>query len=239
MADDILITGATGGIGRCLFERIRAKHDGRIIAVGQTHEKLDLLGEGVVTLAMDLSNPAELGKLRESLREFNIGYFFQLHGSGNPSDSIFSFFEEQANSLLEVNLFSVIHILDMVLPGMIRRRFGRIVLMSTASARHGGGKDSFAYGLSKVGVDYLVTHVAKHYASDGVLANAVAPGFIATGFHERRMNKSLNDIDKRGKSVRVGYPGSPEDVAQIMDILALNNNFVTGQIVTVDGGDFL
>lgn len=239
MAKDILITGATGGIGLCLLERIRGKHDGRIIAVGQTQEKLDLLGNGIVTLAMDLSNPVEIDNLEKVLRNFNVGYFFQLHGHGNPSDLISSFAEAQANKILEVNLFSAIRILDIVLPGMAARHFGRIVLTSTASATHGGGKDSFTYGLSKAGVEYLVKHVAKHYASDGILANAVAPGFISTGFHQRRMNKSCDEVDKRGRSVRVGYPGSPEDVARIMDTLAFNNNFITGQIVTIDGGDFL
>lgn len=239
MVKDILITGATGGIGRCLLERIRNTHDGKIIAVGQTREKLNLLGQDIVTLAMDLGNPADIANLEEVLGNFNVGYFFQLHGYGTPSDLISSFSGEQSNQILEVNLFSAIRILDIVLPAMASRQFGRIVLTSTASAMHGGGKDSFTYGLSKSGVEYLVKHVAKHYASDGILANAVAPGFISTGFHERRMNKSSDEVDKRGKSVRVGYPGSPEDVAQIMDTLAFNNNFITGQIVTVDGGDFL
>lgn len=239
MAADILITGATGGIGRCFFERIREKYEGRIIALGQSQEKLNRLGEDVVTLVADLSSPAGIGNLRGHLGEFNIGYFFQLHGNGYPNDSIFSFSEEQASSLLEVNLFSIIRILDMLLPGMIQRHFGRIVLTSTASASHGGGKDSFSYGLSKSGVEYLVKHIAKHYAPDGVLINAVAPGFIPTGFHEQRMNRSPDDIEKRGKSVRVGHPGSPDDVAGMMMSLAWSNDFVTGQIVTIDGGDFL
>lgn len=239
MAADILITGATGGIGRCLFERIREKHEGRIIALGHSRKKLDQLGGGVVSRVADLNDPAEIGKLRGFLEEFNIGYFFQLHGSGSSADSIFSFSEESASRLLEVNLFSIIRILDVLLPGMMQRHFGRIVLTSTASATHGGGKDSFSYGLSKAGVEYLVKHVAKHYAADGVLVNAVAPGFISTGFHQQQMNKSPDDIEKRGKSVRVGYPGSPEDVAEMMMSLAWNNCFVTGQVVTVDGGDFL
>lgn len=239
MADDILITGATGGIGFCLFERIRKKYGGRIIAVGQTQEKLGSLCNEAVTLAVDFGNPAEISKLREALQDFNIGYFFQLHGHGVSSDCISPFSEEQTNKILEVNLFSAIKILDIVLPGMITRCFGRIVLTSTASAVHGGGKDSFAYGLSKAGIEYLVKHVAKHYASNGVLANGVSPGFISTGFHEHRMGKGADYIDKRGKSVRVGYPGSPEDIARIMDMLAFDNNFVTGQIVAVDGGDFL
>jgi len=238
-AADILITGATGGIGRCLFERIRERHDGRIIALGQSQEKLERLGDGVVTRGVDLSNPAEMGELSAFLGEFDIGYFFQLHGNGNPGDTVFNFSEESASRLLEVNLFSNIRILEMLLPGMMHRRFGRIVLTSTASAIHGGGKDSFSYGLSKAGVEYLVKHVAKHYAADGVLANAVAPGFISTGFHEQRMNKSADDVENRGKSVRVGHPGSPEDVAALMMSLAWNNSFVTGQVVTVDGGDFL
>jgi NAD(P)-dependent dehydrogenase (short-subunit alcohol dehydrogenase family) len=239
MAADILITGATGGIGRCLFDHIRNRHEGRIVALGQSQDKLKRLGEDFVTRVVDLSHPAEIASLSEFFKEFDIGYFFQLHGSGNPGDTVFSFSEEPASRLLEVNLFSTIRILEMLLPGMIRRRFGRIVLTSTASAIHGGGKDSFSYGLSKAGVEYLVRHVAKHYAADGVLANAVAPGFISTGFHEKRMNKSAGDVEKRGKSVRVGHPGSPEDVASLMMSLAWDNNFVTGQVVTVDGGDFL
>lgn len=239
MAADILITGATGGIGRCLFEHIRDKHEGRIIALGQSPEKLERLGDGVVTRVTDLSEPAEISSLSEFLGKFDIGYFFQLHGNANPADRIFGFSDESASQLLEVNLFSIIRILEMLLPGMERRRFGRIVLTSTASAVHGGGRDSFTYGLSKAGVEYLVKHVAKHYAADGVLANAVAPGFISTGFHEQRMNKNADDVEKRGKSVRVGYSGRPEDVAALMMSLAWNNNFVTGQIVTVDGGDFL
>lgn len=239
MADDILISGATGGIGRCLVQRIGGKSGGRIIALGQSREKLDLLGDGVITLGLDLSNPEEISKLQKFLQAFNVGYYFHLHGNGDPSDSIFAFSEECSGKLLEVNLLSIIRILDIVLPGMMQRRFGRIVLTSTASATHGGGKNSFVYGLSKSGIEYLVKHIAKHYASNGVLVNGVAPGFIATGFHEQRMKKSQGEIDQRGKSVRVGQAGSPDDVAKVMELLAFANNFVTGQIVTIDGGDFL
>lgn len=239
MVHDILVTGASGGIGRCLVEEIRKNHSGKILALGQSRESLARLGEGVVTLAMDLGDPAKFDSLREALRQFNVGYFFQLHGSGNPADSISSFSGGRADELLEVNLFSVIRVLEILLPEMARAHFGRIVLTSTASASHGGGKDSFSYGLSKAGIDYLVRHVAKHYASSGILANAVAPGFITTGFHENRMKKSAEEVHSRGRSVRVGHPGTPEDVARMMACLAWGNNFVTGQIITMDGGDFL
>ncbi len=238
MSPDILVTGASGGIGKALLKALRARGEGRIIAVcrdrtGRAARDADL------ALAVDFETSRGWSQLARAIQSHQIGYFFQLHGDAVPGDTLAPHFPARMQRLMTVNLESVVRVLDLLLPGMAKRRFGRIVLCSTASAAHGGGADSFAYGLSKAGIEYAVRHLARHYSGSGIIANAVAPGFIDTGFHGKRLRRKAADLRRRAQRIPVGRAGRAEDVAAAMLNLAFENSFVAGQVLAVDGGDFV
>ncbi len=117
---------------------------------------------------------------------------------------------------------------------------GRIILTSTASARHGGGKTSLAYGVAKAGIECLTKGLAREGAPYEILVNAVAPGFIDTRFHTKTMGRNTADLKKRADLVPLKRAGKPVDVAQmVVFLLSSAGDFITGECICVSGGDWL
>jgi 3-oxoacyl-[acyl-carrier protein] reductase len=117
---------------------------------------------------------------------------------------------------------------------------GRILLSSTASARHGGGKNSMAYGVAKAGIECLTKGLAREGAPHGVLVNAIAPGFIESSFHTKRMRRQEEELKRRAAQVPLGRAGKPEEVARlILFLLSDGGDYMTGECLAVSGGDWL
>jgi 3-oxoacyl-[acyl-carrier protein] reductase len=117
---------------------------------------------------------------------------------------------------------------------------GRIVLTSTASASHGGGSSSLAYGVAKAGIECITRRLARDCAARKILVNAIAPGFILTKFHTERMGRSREELAAREKLIPLGRAGTPGEVAAtILFLLSDGAGYITGQVIPVSGGDFL
>ena len=117
---------------------------------------------------------------------------------------------------------------------------GKIILTSTASASHGGGKTSLAYGVAKSGIECLTKGLAKDCAQYKILVNALAPGFIMSKAHIESFKRTPEDLAKRAQMVPLKRAGTPQDVASmVMYLLSPHGNFVTGQILAISGGDFI
>ncbi len=122
----------------------------------------------------------------------------------------------------------------------LKAKGGRIILTSTASARHGGGKDSMAYGVAKAGIECLTKGLAREGAAHGVLVNAIAPGFIESQFHTRRMRRGKEELKKRAALVPLKRAGKPEEVAHlVLFLLSSGGGYMTGESLAVSGGDWL
>jgi len=117
---------------------------------------------------------------------------------------------------------------------------GRIILTSTASARHGGGRTSLAYGVAKAVIECLTKGLAREGAPYKIHVNAVAPGFIDTKFHTKTMGRNTADLKKRADLVPLKRAGKPVDVAQmVVFLLSSAGDFITGECICVSGGDWL
>lgn len=137
--------------------------------------------------------------------------------------------EADFDHTLEVNLKSAFLCTQAVLPGMRARRWGRIVNVSSIGARIGAGSVSIAYAAAKAGVEGLTRGYALRLASEGVTANAVAPGLVDT-----EMGRPLIDAGVAAR-IPVGRPGTGEEIAEAV-LLLIGNAYMTGQTVAVNGG---
>lgn len=117
---------------------------------------------------------------------------------------------------------------------------GRILFVSTASVRRGGGSATIGYGMAKAALECATKRLARDLAADRILVNAIAPGFFDTRFNRKRKKLSDEDIAKRIEMIPLRRGGKKEEIAScVLYMLSEGAGFITGQIITMDGGDFL
>lgn len=117
---------------------------------------------------------------------------------------------------------------------------GRILFISTASVKRGGGSTTIGYGMAKSALECAMKRLARDLAADGILVNAIAPGFFDTRFNRERKKLSDQDVKDRIEMIPLKRGGKKEEIAScVLYMLSEGAGFITGQIITVDGGDFL
>nr|WP_172120780.1 SDR family oxidoreductase [Actinomyces faecalis] len=141
--------------------------------------------------------------------------------------------DEAWQATLETNLTGSFTVVRALLPGMLRRRRGRIILVSSVIAAR-GGTGLAAYGASKGGIEGLTRSLAREVASRGVTVNAVAPGFVST---EMTAGMSRPARESYLGQIPMGRLGQVDEVAAVVRFLASRQaSYVTGAVVPVDGG---
>lgn len=147
--------------------------------------------------------------------------------------------EEDWDRDLAVNLKAPFFLAQAAMREM-RGAGGRIVLTGTASARHGGGPTSVAYGAAKAGIEFLAKALARVGAPDGILVNAVCPGFIDTPFHAERARRTPEELAGRAQQIPLRRAGTPAEVAALVLFLVSDEaSYITGECISVSGGDWL
>ena len=232
-----LITGASGGIGSEIAQSLHLK--GATVTLSGTREQaLDALasklGERVHVVVGDLSSVKDaqylLDATNNSMGEINI----LVNNAGITKDKLaMRMTDEDWQLVLEVNLGAVFRLSRGCLRSMIKRRWGRIVnITSVVGASGNSGQANYA--AAKAGTTGMTKAIAAEVASRGITVNCVAPGYIVTP-----MTDSLDNSQKESllTMIPVGRLGKPKDVAACVSFLASDEAaYVTGQTLHVNGG---
>ena len=233
----VLITGASGGIGSEIAESLHLK--GATVTLSGTRERaLDALasklGERVHVVVGDLSSVKDsqylLDATNNSMGEINI----LVNNAGITKDKLaMRMTDEDWQLVLEVNLGAVFRLSRGCLRSMIKRRWGRIVnITSVVGASGNSGQANYA--AAKAGTTGMTKAIAAEVASRGITVNCVAPGYIVTP-----MTDSLDNSQKESllTMIPIGRLGKPKDVAACVSFLASDEAaYVTGQTLHVNGG---
>ena len=143
--------------------------------------------------------------------------------------------EDLWNRVLATNLTSAFLCAKYCIPGMKSLDGGRIVNISSISARSGGGPGAAHYAVSKAGLESLTRALAKELAPFNITANAVAPGIIYTPIHERF--NTPESLERLRQMIPLARIGSPAEVASVVSFLASSDaSYITGEVIAVNGG---
>jgi 3-oxoacyl-[acyl-carrier protein] reductase len=232
-----LVTGASGGIGGAIARALHAQ--GAVVMLAGTRaaalEALaSELGDRAHVLTADLSRPDEAERLiRESEAALG-GLDILVNNAGVTRDGLaMRMKDEDWQAVLDVNLSAGFRLMRAALRGMLRRRHGRIVSI-TSLVGVAGNPGQANYAASKAGMIGMTKSIAAEVATRGITVNCVAPGFITTAMTDRL----TDDQRARGTAaIPMERFGTPEEVAGAVVYLAsAEAAYVTGQTVHVNGG---
>lgn len=232
-----LVTGASGGIGGAIAKALAAQ-GARVALSGTRVEALeaaakDIAGDPII-LPCNLSDAAAtaalVGQAEEALGSLDI----LVSNAGLTRDGLLMRMkDEDWEQVLNVNLGAYFRLARAAMRGMMKRRHGRIIGITSVVGTTGNPGQT-NYAASKAGMQGFTKALAQEVASRNITVNCVAPGFIATA-----MTEDLSDVQKEAllKSIPAGRLGSGEDVAAAVAYLASDESaYVTGQTLHVNGG---
>jgi 3-oxoacyl-[acyl-carrier protein] reductase len=233
--------GSAHGIGFATA-RLLGRLGARISITSTTeriHERAVEL-DGAFAYVADLTDPAQSSALVAAAREAqgpidvlvnNAG--MAQTGSDDSGGSFATLAPEVLQRQLEITLKTAFNMTQAVLPEMVARRYGRVVMVSSVTGPLVTAPGSAAYAAAKGALDGLMRTISIEHGRDGITVNSVLPGWIAT-------SSSEPDELESGRHTPVGRAGTPEEVASAIGFLCTGEaSYVTGQTLVVDGGNII
>jgi 3-oxoacyl-[acyl-carrier protein] reductase len=241
LADKVaVVTGAGRGIGRAVALAY-AKMGADVVCVSRTEEnsakvatEVEALGRKTWPLAVDVSNTVAVDAAAKKILESAGRVDILVNNAGVTRDNLLMrMSEEEWDTVIDTNLKGAFNFTKAFSRPFIRQRSGRIINIASVIGLIGNAGQS-NYAASKAALIGFTKSIAKELAPRGITVNAIAPGFIETD-----MTAALDD-KVRGE-ILAGVPlkrfGSPDDIAHAAVFLAMEpSGYITGQVLTVDGG---
>jgi 3-oxoacyl-[acyl-carrier protein] reductase len=231
------VTGSTRGIGLAIAKALH-EAGARVAVAGRDAARAqDVaagLGAGTVGVACEVSDAAQVGDAIAAAEQALGPIDILVNNAGLTRDNILlRLSEADWDAVLDANLKGAFLTMRAVTKGMMKRRSGRIINISSVVGII-GNKGQANYAASKAGLIGLTKSAAREYASRGILINCIAPGFIETD-----MTAALPEDARKVllEEIALGRLGAPADIANAVLFLASDlASYVTGQVLVVDGG---
>ena len=234
---NVLVTGSTRGIGRAIAETL-AKAGARVAVVGRDLQKAQeaatAIGNGSQGFACDVTDTSAVTKLVSDVEAAFGSIDVLVNNAGITRDNlVMRLKDDDWDAVINANLRGAFAAIRAVSRGMMKRRGGRIINISSIIGII-GNKGQANYAASKAGLIALTKSVAKELGSRNILVNAVAPGFIETEMTAAMTPEAREGL---GKQIALERLGTPQDVAATVAFLASDlSSYITGQVLVVDGG---
>ena len=235
-----LITGASGGIGKELA-RVLVEYDAEVCISGRNVEELnelkESLGDKCHIAPCDLSNKNEISELVSKSEEVLGQIDILVNNAGITKDNIFLRMSDQEwEDVLNINLNSTFNILKLITKGMVKRKYGRIINISSVVGATGGA-GQVNYAASKAGLIGLTKSLSQELATRNITVNCIAPGFIETPMTEKLDD---NRKDRIISSIPANRIGTPKDLSSAVIFLASQeSSYITGQTIHINGGLYM
>ena len=233
----ILITGASRGIGKDIA--LKSKEKGyKVLGTSTTNEGVELINEnGIQGLQLNLNKQESIESFINILIQEHADIDVLVNNAGITKDNIvLRMTEDEWMDVLNVNLNGAFKISKIVLKFMLKKRWGRILNITSTSAST-GNRGQANYAAAKAGIEAFSKSLAKEVGSRGITVNAIAPGYIQTDMTEVINEKVKEEILSQIPLARFG---KPKEISQLVDFLISDEaSYITGQTIHVNGGLFM
>ena len=235
----ILITGATGGIGKALVKKF-ASLEGSVLATGTKTEKLEALKKefsNINILKFDISDHSKIEEFVENVSSQLSGLDVLVNNAGINVDNLsLRMKDEEWKKVIEVNLGSTFFLCKYAIKKMLKNKYGRIVNI-TSVVGHTGNLGQANYAASKAGINGMSKSLAIEYAKKNITINCVSPGFI-----QSKMTDNIVESIKAVLTSRIPMAklGTGEDVSNTVAFLSSDAaSYITGETIHVNGGMYM
>lgn len=239
ISKNALITGATGGIGEAIARRLGSLGYSLALIYGTNHVKAKALKDElekttfVKTYSCDFNDLEDMNRMMDVvMRDFG-SFQVVIHGAGISYRSMFHETEDEIfEKMMNINIKPLFYITKRVVPDMIEKCQGDIISISSIWGSRAASME-VTYAMTKGALEQFTRGLASELSHMNIRVNAIAPGGIDTAI--------LNNLSKEEKEVFIeDIPfkrlGTPIEIADLIEFLILKGKYITGQVLTIDGG---
>ena len=236
---NIIITGATGGIGGSLVKKFISL-EGNVLATGTNIEKLDLLKKdfpNVNVIKFDISNHSKIEEFIDNASSQLTGLDILVNNAGTNIDNLsLRMKDEEWKKVIDINLTSTFLMSKFAIKKMLKNKSGKIVNI-TSVVGHTGNLGQANYTASKAGIVAMSKSLAIEYAKKNINVNCISPGFIKTAMTDKIDEKFKETIITKIPSARLG---EPDDIANAVCFLCSDqSSYINGETLHVNGGMYM
>ena len=227
----VIVTGGNRGIGKGIVLSL-LDQGYLVLATSRNSKKFDMSHQNLEVANLDVCDQASIDNFQKIVNDFDPDIL--INNAGITKDNLFlRMTEDDWAEVIDTNLNSVFRMTKLVVRGMLKKKWGRIINISSISGSMGNPGQT-NYSASKAGVEAFSRSLAKELGSRNITVNSVAPGFIQTDMTQGLIDEEIT------KKIPLQRVGSVEDVASLINFLVSEeSNYITGQTLVVDGGLFM
>ena len=227
----VIVTGGNRGIGKGIVLSL-LDQGYFVLATSRDSKKFDMSHQNLEVANLDVCDQASIDDFQQIVNDFDPDIL--INNAGITKDNLFlRMTEDDWAEVIDTNLNSVFRMTKLVVRGMLKKKWGRIINISSISGSMGNPGQT-NYSASKAGVEAFSRSLAKELGSRNITVNSVAPGFIQTDMTQGLIDEEIT------KKIPLQRVGSVEDVASLINFLVSEeSNYITGQTLVVDGGLFM
>ena len=235
----ILITGATGGIGKALVKKF-VSLEGNVLATGTKIEKLKALKEefpNITILKFDISEHSKIEEFIENVSSQLVGLDVLVNNAGINMDNLsLRMKDEEWKKVIDINLGSTFFLCKYAIKKMLKNKYGRIVNI-TSIVGHTGNLGQSNYSASKAAIVGMSKSLAIEYAKKNITINCVSPGFIQSTMTDKIVESIKAVLSSR---IPMSNVGTGEDVSNTVAFLSSDAaSYITGETIHVNGGMYM
>ena len=231
----VLVTGASRGIGREIAKELAQKGYKVIANYNKSREEAEKLqreNKNIEIYKADVSKREEVSKMVQEVIKKYGKIDVLINNAGISQEKLFTdVTDEDWNTMINNNLYSVFCVTQEVLPNMLSRKQGCIINISSIWGMVGASCETI-YSVAKAGIDGMTKSLAKELGLSNIRVNSIAPGYIDTDMNKKLTEQEVKEIEQE---IPLGKIGKTIDIAKCVNWL-IEDEYTTGQVISINGG---